>query len=88
MTPDNLSQRETLLLEALAGMCVQYLQSGAHLDNLCMSAGEDALRALAYFGFVELSSGERIGTWTEAGQRFLDNPPIYDWPDLGPSDRT
>lgn len=81
MDLDELSEREAILLDALAGMCAQYLTSGECLDNQCMGAGEDALRALHHFGLVTMPSA-RIGYWTETGQRVLDGALDTDWPPL------
>jgi hypothetical protein len=51
-------------------MCEQYLEKGGRLDHLFMSAGEDALDALAEYGRVDLDGPG--GVWTEAGQKLLD----------------
>lgn len=61
---------EKRLLHALAWMCEQYLEKGGRLDDLFMSAGEDALDALAEYGRVDLDGPG--GVWTEAGQKLLD----------------
>lgn len=81
MNLDELSEREAILLDALAGMCMQYLTSGDCLDNQCMGAGEDALRALRHFGLVKMPNA-RFGYWTEAGHRVLDGAIDTDWPPL------
>lgn len=79
MNLEDLSEREAILLDALAGMCEQYLKSGDCLDNQCMGAGEDALRALHHFSLITMPNA-RIGYWTEAGQRVLDGALDPDWP--------
>lgn len=85
MKLDELSEREAILLDALAWMCEQYLKSGDCLDNQCMGAGEDALRALRHFGLVKMPN-TRIGYWTEAGRRVLDGALDPDWPPLEPDE--
>ena len=62
---------EKRLLIALAGMVDQYLREGDGLDNMCMSAGEDALKELAAYGLITISHGGRCGRWTEAGEALL-----------------
>lgn len=64
------------MLYALALMCGQYLEEEREgritLDHMCMSAGEEACRALMAFGLID--SEERGAMWTEAGEHLLDLP--------------
>ncbi len=62
---------EKRILEALAWMAEQYMatKSGG-LDHLCMSAGERAVEVLFDYGMVDCD--ERGATWTEAGEKLLN----------------
>jgi hypothetical protein len=65
-----MTDREKMLLDALAGMVIQYLDDGGELvDSLSMSAGEHAIEALAAFGLMDVVNA-RFGRWTEAGKKF------------------
>jgi hypothetical protein len=68
-----MTDAEMRLLTALAGMAYQYLGQEDGLDNLCMGAGEEALRVLASYGLVTISHGGRCGQWTQAGLELLDS---------------
>jgi hypothetical protein len=64
---------EQRLIEALVGMCQQYLEvDGGELDHMFMSAGETAIEVLSQYGLVTPSS--RGGVWTGAGKAVLDHP--------------
>ena len=67
-----MTEKEQRLLSALAWMCEQYIGSGRadFLDHECMSAGEDAVAALADYGLVEVASS-REARWTDAGRALL-----------------
>ena len=67
------SDEDRRILAALAWMCQQYLaDSSGGLDNMCMSAGEDALSILAEYGYADYDPGGRFGAWTAAGDALLD----------------
>ncbi|MFW2342155.1 hypothetical protein [Brevundimonas sp.] len=66
-----MTANELHLLRCLAWMCDQYLTTpeDAGLDHMCMSAGEQAVDALAAYGLVTIN--HRGGEWTEAGHALL-----------------
>lgn len=67
-----MNEREEKILEALAGMVLQYLDSvDGRMDNMCIGAGEDAIDVLSEYGLVE-KENNRFSSWTEAGLRLLD----------------
>ncbi|WP_188913165.1 hypothetical protein [Aureimonas endophytica] len=77
-----MNERERLLLRSLAWMVAQYLSREdmndgrlVHcLDNMCMTAGEEAMALLADAGFVKMEEGGfRFGEWTAAGRELLDS---------------
>lgn len=70
-----MTENEFRLLRCLAWMCEQYLTTPgvAGLDHMYMSAGEDAVDALAEYGLVKIDP--RGGEWTEAGQALLNSHP-------------
>lgn len=65
-----MTDSEKKLLVALISMVEQYLwKSDDLIDSSAMSAGQDAIKALACFGLVEVVD-TRFGRWTEAGKQF------------------
>ncbi|MGN7736106.1 hypothetical protein [Ensifer sp. 22564] len=69
-----MDDRQKLALSALARMVRQYLEERPDglVDNHAMSAGEQAIEALAAFGYMEISEfGGRFGRWSEAGRALL-----------------
>lgn len=71
--PKKPTREERRILEALAWMCEQYLKDGPNtLDDMAMSAGQEALAVLAEYGYVDTDGGGRGGRWTEAGRALLD----------------
>ena len=69
------TRAERRLLQALAGMCDQYLrvdrQGGWVLDHMCMEAGEEAFRQLEAYGLIDVSG--RGAMWTAAGEDLLNS---------------
>lgn len=66
-----MTDSEKKLLIALVRMVRQYLDDyGDEVDSRSMSAGEQAIAALADFGLMEVVN-TRFGRWTEAGKQFL-----------------
>ena len=66
--------REQRLLYALVLMVRQYLKhDGDEADSYSMSAGENAIEALAEYGLMEVEGGGRLGRWTKAGNDFWDS---------------
>jgi hypothetical protein len=77
MMDSQLSQipvRELHLLYALALMCEQYMseqhEGRSVLDHMCISAGEEAYKALLAYDLIHV--GGRGATWTELGLELLD----------------
>jgi hypothetical protein len=71
-----MTEQEEKLLEALAYMARQYLDTypDGTVDSYAMSAGERAILALVDYGLMENATGERgriLGRWTHAGNRVL-----------------
>jgi hypothetical protein len=75
-------ENERRLLHALAVMARQYLEREdlvletglvqVSLDNLAMSAGEEAMELLAEYGLITMEEGQaRFGEWTAAGSELL-----------------
>lgn len=63
---------ERRVLHSLAWMCEQYLRKlDGDLDHSFMSAGEEAIKLLSSYGFVEIIPGG--GRWTAEGQALLDS---------------
>jgi hypothetical protein len=59
MNIDTITEKESELIHALCDMCIQYLERGNdyagrnHLEDACMSAGQNALDILRDYGLVE-----------------------------------
>ena len=67
-----MTDRERMLLVALAKMVEQYLgRLGDTVDSGAMQAGEHAINALAVFGLMDSSDSGLFGTWTPEGKEFL-----------------
>ena len=65
-----MTDSEKNLLIALISMVEQYLwKYDDVVDSSAMSAGQDAIEALAHFGLMEVVD-TRFGRWTDAGKRF------------------
>ncbi|MGJ4885304.1 MULTISPECIES: hypothetical protein [unclassified Bradyrhizobium] len=66
-----MTEGEKKILSALASMVMQYLpQYDDDVDSLAMSAGQDAIEALAAFGLMDVIN-TRFGRWTAEGKIFL-----------------
>ncbi len=65
------TERERRLLQALALMAEQYLNTGEELDTLCMSAGETTIAVFEDYGLVKITRGGRCAKWTDAGAKLL-----------------
>ncbi len=73
-----MTEREKMLLIALAKMVDQYLdpdQNGL-VDSRSMTAGEHAIRALADFGLMDVINS-RFGRWNDAGYDFIAENPTF-----------
>jgi hypothetical protein len=69
MRERTMDDREKQALRALAAMVDQYLQEyDGLIDSHAMSAGEQAIEALAEYGYIEkVIMGRIFGRWTDAG---------------------
>ena len=66
-----MTENEKKLLIALVKMADQYLDRHEdEVDSKAMSAGEQAIEALADNGLMEIVNN-RFGRWTDAGKRFI-----------------
>ena len=76
----SIPEQQQQLLYALALMCSQFIveeHDGQEvLDHMCMSAGEQAYKALKAYGLIEVSG--RTATWTQSGLDLLQRP-LNEW---------
>ena len=64
-----MTEREEILLAALASMASQYLEEDGTLDHMFISAGEQAMQLLFEHGLIDTAG--RCASWTAQGRAFL-----------------